>query len=326
MMSQIGRFSHLNKTARSTMHALCELGRRAVFAEDERGRRGVMAIPTTKQIVKCLLNILSDKKIHALQEVEQKLASYFGLTDAEKAERTPGGKHKFHDRVIRALSILRTNGDVKKVSQGRFRLAAGKQNLRARPRSAKTTDSKQTVLGTARGVDFGNPDEAVEYYVDLMDRETKDDLLRRTRKCTPDAFERLVVRLLVAMGYGGSDQDAGKAIGKSHDGGIDGVIKQDELGLDNIYIQAKQWIKKVGRPEIQQFMGALDGKHASKGVLITTSDFTAEAKSERDRSTKSLVLINGEELAGHMLRHRMGVRSDGTYNINKTDLDFFDNI
>lgn len=285
-----------------------------------------MAIPTTKQIVKRLLNILSDKKIHTLQEVEQKLAVYFSLTDAEKAELTPGGKHKFHKRVIGALSLLRKKGDVKNVSQGRFRLATDKQRPRARPGSAQTADSAQTVLDPTRGVVFDNTDEAVGYYVGRMDRETKGDLLRRTRKCTPDAFERLVVRLLVAMGYGGSDQDAGRAIGKSHDGGIDGVIKQDELGLDNIYMQAKQWTRKVGRPEVQQFTGALDGKHASKGVLITTSDFTAEAKSERELSTKSLVLINGEELAEHMFRHKLGVKSDGTYNINKIDLDFFDNI
>ena len=285
-----------------------------------------MAIPTSKQIIKPLLKILSDKKIHTLQKVEQKLAIHFGLTDAEKAERTPGGKYKFHNRVMCALSSLRKKGDVKNVSRGRFRLATGKQKSSARPSSAQTADSAQTVLDPARGVDFENPDEAVEYYVERMDRETKDDLLIQTRKCTYDAFERLVVHLLVAMGYGGSDQDAGKAIGKSHDRGIDGVIKQDELGLDNIYIQAKLWDKKVGRPEIQQFAGALDGKHASKGVLITTSDFTAEAKSERDRFTKSLVLINGEELAEHMFRHKLGVKSDGTYNINKLDLDFFENV
>lgn len=277
-------------------------------------------------MIKPILNILSDKKIHTLQEVEQKLAVHFGLTDAEKTERTPGGKPKFHDRVIRALSHLRAGGDVVNVSQGRFKLATGGKPNRARPSTTKAADSRQTVLGPARGVDFGDPYEAVEYYVDCIDREMKDALLKQTRKCTYDAFERLVVRLLVAMGYGGSDLDAGKAIGKSHDGGIDGVIKQDELGLDNVYMQAKQWTKKVGRPELQQFTGALDGKHASKGVLITTSDFTAEARSWRDRSTKSLVLINGEELAEHMFRHKLGVQSDGTYSISKLDLNFFENI
>ena len=154
----------------------------------------------------------------------------------------------------------------------------------------------------------------------------KEDLRGYLARCTYDAFERLVVQLLVKMGYGGSAQDAGMAVGKSRDGGIDGVIKEDELGLGNIYIQAKRRDGDVGDPEIREFVSTLDSKRASKGVLITTSNFTAQAKKTEEMTTKSLVLINGEDLADYMIRYNLGVSITDTYEIKRVDARFFDTV
>lgn len=143
------------------------------------------------------------------------------------------------------------------------------------------------------------------------------------KSCSPSFFERLVVELLVAMGYGGTLQDAGKAVGKSGDGGIDGIIKEDRLGLDVIYLQAKRWEGNVSRPEIQKFAGALLGNQARKGVFITTSDFTKEAKDYVKTITSNIILINGEELAELMIDYNVGVSVATTYEIKKIDSDYF---
>ncbi|WP_326923982.1 restriction endonuclease [Bacillus haynesii] len=144
------------------------------------------------------------------------------------------------------------------------------------------------------------------------------------KSCTPEFFERLVVELLVAMGYGGSIQDAGKAIGRSGDGGIDGIIKEDILGLDMLYVQAKRWEGNVGRPEIQKFAGSLEGHRAKKGVFITTSEYTISAKEYINQIEKKIILINGKELAEYMLKYGIGVSEVTTYTIKKIDLDYFD--
>ena len=152
-----------------------------------------------------------------------------------------------------------------------------------------------------------------------------EELLERLYVCSPGWFERLVVQVMVAMGYGGSIQDAGKAIGKSGDEGIDGVIKEDRLGLDLIYIQAKRWKNgnTVGRPDLQAFVGALDGRRASKGVFITTSTFTNEAKTYADGASRRLILIDGPRLAELMIDYGVGVSTVATYIVKRIDSDFF---
>lgn len=137
-------------------------------------------------------------------------------------------------------------------------------------------------------------------------------------------FERLVVELLVAMGYGGSLQDAGRTVGRSGDGGIDGVIKEDRLGLDVIYIQAKRWDSTVGRPEIQKFAGALQGQRAKKGVFITTSDFSREAEEFASRIDTRIVLVSGADLANLMIDHGVGVTAVASYDVRRIDSDYFD--
>ncbi|WP_348535430.1 restriction endonuclease [Komarekiella delphini-convector] len=141
---------------------------------------------------------------------------------------------------------------------------------------------------------------------------------------SPDFFERLVIDLLIKMGYGGSRRDAGKAIGKSGDGGIDGIIKEDKLGLDVVYIQAKRWDSNViGRPEIQKFVGALYGQRAKKGVFITTSNFTQDAKRYVSGIDIKVVLIDGQELAQLMIDNNVGVSTVSVYEIKKIDSDYF---
>lgn len=144
-------------------------------------------------------------------------------------------------------------------------------------------------------------------------------------KSSPPAFfERLVIDLLVAMGYGGSRQDAGRAIGKSGDGGIDGIIKEDKLGLDVIYVQAKRWEGTVGRPEIQKFAGALQGHRATKGVFITTSSYSRDATEYANLISTKIILIGGEELASLMVEHNVGVSTVGMYELKKIDADYFE--
>lgn len=149
------------------------------------------------------------------------------------------------------------------------------------------------------------------------------ELLVRVKECSPDFFERLVVELLLAMGYGGSRQEAGQAVGKSGDGGIDGIIKEDRLGLAVIYIQAKKWEGVVGRPEVQKFAGALQGQRARKGIFLTTSSFTKDAVAFAAAIDSKIVLIGGEELVALMIDHNIGVTPVASYEIKRVDTDYF---
>jgi restriction system protein len=167
------------------------------------------------------------------------------------------------------------------------------------------------------------PKEILESSYQTLRHELAQELLERVRTCSPRFFETLVVDLVVAMGYGGSRQDA-EAVGRSGDGGIDGTIKEDRLGLDVVYIQAKKWKGTVGRPDVQAFAGSLDGQRARKGVMITTSQFSQEAKDYVGKIEKKIVLIGGEELAQLMIDHSIGVAEEATYTVKKIDLDYFE--
>ncbi len=150
------------------------------------------------------------------------------------------------------------------------------------------------------------------------------EVLARVKNCSPAFFEQLVIDVLVAMGYGGSRADAGRAVGRSGDGGIDGIIKEDRLGLDAVYVQAKRWEASVGRPVVQAFAGSLEGHRARKGILITTSDFSSEARDYVGRIEKRIVLLNGKELADLMIEHGVGVTDVRTYTLKRLDSDYFE--
>jgi restriction system protein len=168
------------------------------------------------------------------------------------------------------------------------------------------------------------PEDALAAAYQKLRRNLEGELLDQVRAASPAFFERLEIDLLVAMGYGGSRRDAGRAIGRSGDEGIDGIIKEDKLGLDAIYIQAKRWKGTVGRPEIQQFAGALQGQRANKGVFITTSTFSREAEEYARGISSKIILIDGEALAGLMLDHNVGVTSVGVYELKRVDSDYFE--
>jgi restriction system protein len=180
------------------------------------------------------------------------------------------------------------------------------------PPNGETTNVPQT------------PEELLESSYQDIRKTLAQDILSKIKLCSPSFFEKLVVELLVKMGYGGSRTDAGKAIGKSGDEGIDGIIKEDKLGLDIIYIQAKRWENVVGRPEIQKFVGGLAGQGAKKGIFITTSRFTNEAKDYIPRNETKIVLIDGEQLASLLIDYNLGVSTQATYELKKIDSDYFE--
>jgi restriction system protein len=167
------------------------------------------------------------------------------------------------------------------------------------------------------------PEELLEYGYQKIRQDLAQEVLNRVKASSPSFFERLVVELLVRMGYGGSRKDAGEVVGKSGDEGIDGIIKEDRLGLDVIYIQAKKWEGTVSRPEIQKFAGALQGQRAKKGIFITTSSFTNEAIEFASRIDSKIVLIDGKQLAQLMIDHDVGVSKVSSYEIKKIDFDYF---
>ena len=167
------------------------------------------------------------------------------------------------------------------------------------------------------------PDEVLEASFQDLRTALADELLDQVKQCSPRFFERLVVDLLVAMGYGGSISDAGQAIGRTGDGGIDGIIKEDKLGLDVVCVQAKRWEKTVGRPEVQAFAGSMEGMRARKGVMITTSSFSREAEDYVGRIERKIVLIDGRRLADLMIDHDIGVTTARRYTVKRLDSDYF---
>ena len=171
---------------------------------------------------------------------------------------------------------------------------------------------------------YSTPEEALDYGYQKLTESLSDEILEKIMKCPPSFFERLVVELLVKMGYGGTLKEAASIVGKSGDGGIDGIIKEDKLGLDAIYIQAKRWESVVGRPEIQKFAGALMGQKAKKGIFITTSNFTKDANEYAKGIEAKIVLIDGAKLTSLMIENDLGVDTVLTYQIKKVDLDYFE--
>jgi restriction system protein len=180
----------------------------------------------------------------------------------------------------------------------------------------KEVKTRETGEGT-------NPEEALEAAYQELQENLASELLENIKKCPPDFFERLVVDVLIKMGYGGSRKEAGQAIGRTGDEGIDGIIKEDKLGLDIIYIQAKRWQSTVGRPEIQKFAGALQGQRARKGIFITTSDFSKDALDYVNNIESKIILIDGQRFAEFMIENNVGVSPVASYEIKKIDIDYF---
>jgi len=284
-----------------------------------------------------LLQFCSDGKERSNRETMDALASHFGLTENERKELLPSGQQTtFENRAAWAKAHMKMAGLIENTGRGVFRITPRglealsqqpqKINLRWLQQYPEYLEAKNR--RKPRKIESEEPEEKTpeevleEAYQSLRDN-LAGELLQQLKNAPPAFFENVVVEVLLRMGYGGSRKDAGQAIGKAGDGGIDGIIKEDKLGLDIIYLQAKRWGTTVGRPEIQKFAGALQGQRARKGVFITTSDFSADARDYAARIDSKIVLIDGDQLAHLMIDHNVGVTPVANYEIKKIDLDYF---
>jgi restriction system protein len=299
-----------------------------------------MAIPDYQTIMLPLLRFAGDQHERSLREAVDQLAKEFGLTEEERKELLPSGLQEiFKNRLAWARTYMGKAGLLESTRRGYFKITdRGVKVLKQNPdridvkyleqfeefrqfralRHTKTEEEEVEVEAHER-----TPEEALESAYKQLRDNLANDLLQQIKSCSPGLFEKIVVELLLKMGYGGSRQDAGRAIGKSGDEGIDGIIKEDKLGLDIIYIQAKRWENLVGRPEVQKFAGALQGQRAHKGIMITTSNFSKEALDYASRIDIKIVLIDGEQLAQLMIDHSLGVSPMAAYEIKKIDTDYF---
>lgn len=308
-----------------------------------------MAVPDYQSVMLPLLQFAGEKNDEtSTGEAVEVLAKEFGLTDEDLKEMLPSGiQSTFVNRVGWASTYMKKAGLLEATRRGYYRITPrGQELLKKQPKAINVKLLKQypeflefqQLKGTRSGdiesssratldVTTATPSEVLETAYENLRDELADELLDRLKKSSPSFFERVVVELLVKMGYGGSRADAGKAIGKTGDGGIDGIIKEDKLGLDVVYIQAKRWENNpVGRPDVMQFAGALQAQKANKGIFITTSRFTDDARSYVSQIGSKIVLIDGEQLTSLMIEHDVGVSTVSMYPVKKIDTDYFDEI
>lgn len=312
-----------------------------------------MPIPDYQTLMLPFLRIAGDGLEHRFRDAVEALALEFSLTDEERNVMLPSGTAPlFDNRVGWARTYLKQAVLIESRKRGVFHITArGKELLaknplridnstlenyqeyldfklrRGEPRDTSkpaAVDTQAPLVRTSETLTDSTPEELFSQAYQRLRGNLEVELLEQVKGSTPAFFERLVIDLLVSMGYGGSRRDAGRAIGKSGDGGIDGIIKEDKLGLDVIYVQAKRWEGTVGRPEIQKFAGALQGQRASKGVFITTSNFSREAEEYANIIAPKIILINGEQLAMLMVDHNVGVSPISIFEIKRIDSDYFE--
>jgi restriction system protein len=303
-----------------------------------------MAIPEYQTLMLPLLKIAGDGEIHNIHDATRTLANLFNLTEQERiAPLSSSSQPIFSNRVGWAKTYLKQAGlliyperaHFQITSRGQAVLAEGLQNitnsyLKKFPefrnfRKRTKVESIEEENDTENDL---TPDEAIDSAYLKIRNDLSDNLLEFVLNSSSSFFEKLVVDLLVAMGYGGTHYDAARSVGKSGDEGIDGIIDEDRLGLDTIFIQAKRWQPdhSVGRPEIQKFVGALLGKRAKKGVFITTSAFSSDAIEYAKSIDSKVVLIDGNRLTTLMIDFGVGVTTQKTFEIKKIDTDYFDEI
>jgi len=303
-----------------------------------------MPIPDYQTLMLPILRMAGDGHEHRFRDAVEQLAKEFRLTDEERAELLPSGTAPvFDNRVGWARTYLKQAGLLQATKRGMFEITDRGRQLLARnlPRidaamleqyeefrqfrtRRRAEPAEHMPVREAERIADETPEDALAAAYGKLRESLEADLLEQVKAASPSFFERLVIDLLVAMGYGGSRTDAGRAIGRSGDGGLDGIIKEDRLGLDVIYVQAKRWDATVGRPEIQKFAGALQGQRANKGVFITTSDFSRDAEEYANVINSKIILINGEQLAKFMVDHNVGVTPIGVYELKKIDSDYFE--
>ncbi len=284
-----------------------------------------MAVPDFQSLMLPILQSFEVGKEYSLSETLDHIEAHFALSEEDKQEMVPSGVQRLiYNRTTWALTYLRYAVLVQRIKRGYYQITPrGLEFLRTnpkeldskileqypefcearRPKSTGNVVASAPVAIVAEVINEKTPEENIDAFYDVITKNLSDDLLSYIMGNSPAYFEKLVIDLLVNMGYGGTRKEAGRAVGKSGDEGIDGVINEDRLGLDNIYVQAKRWEigNTVGRPEIQKFVGALAGKQASKGIFITTSSFTSEARNYVQNLQQKVILIDGDELTHLMI-------------------------
>jgi restriction system protein len=302
-----------------------------------------MPVPDFQTLMLPVLRTLGDGQEQAPAIVRQKAAHEFRLTESDLAELLPSGRQTtFANRVAWGLAYLKQARLIDSPRRGSYRITdRGREVLSAGPSridieflkrfpefqefrfgsGSESTPSPRSPNGVA--APELTPDEQLREGYSRLRQGIAAQLLDRIKQSSPKFFEALVVDLLVAMGYGGSREDAASVVGGGGDEGIDGIIKEDPLGLDTIYVQAKRWSNTVGRPDIQRFAGALQGQRARKGVFITTSSFSADARSYAANLQTTIVLIDGPQLADLLLTHAVAVTESASFRVWKIDEDYF---
>ncbi|MDX9710690.1 MAG: restriction endonuclease [Trichloromonas sp.] len=301
-----------------------------------------MAIPDFQSIMSPLLKFCADGREHTNREALDALAREFSLTEEERKALLPSGQQCiFDNRVAWARAHMKMAGLLENTRRGVFRITErGREVLKRQPteinlrllrgfpeyeaaREKGKGSQRQASPSEVVEAESKTPAEQLEEAYQTLRENLANEILSQLKASPPSFFEKVVVEVLVKMGYGGSRKDAGQAIGRSGDEGIDGIIKEDRLGLDIIYIQAKRWEEPISRPEIQKFAGALQGKRARKGIFITTSRFCTTAKEFAANIDSKIILIDGEQLAQFMIDFGVGVTTEAVYELKRLDSDYF---
>lgn len=301
-----------------------------------------MAVPDFQRLMLPLLLFCADGKEHTNREALDALAREFGLSEEDQKALLPSGQQcVFDNRVAWARAHMKMAGLLENIRRGVFRITErGQEVLDKKPTEItvrflrqfrdyesareKHKENRQTSTSPAtEDRETETPAERLEEAYQTLRENLASEILAQLKSASPIFFEKVVVEVLVKMGYGGSRKDAGQAIGRSGDEGIDGIIKEDRLGLDIIYIQAKKWEDPVSRPEIQKFAGALQGKRARKGIFITTSRFCDTAREFAANIESKIILIDGQQLAQYMIDFGVGVATDAVYEVKRLDSDYF---
>lgn len=301
-----------------------------------------MAIPDFQSVMRPVLEVVQDGAAHPLAEVRKRVSDLCGLTEEERKLRLESGNQTVINNRIgwartylnkAGLLVIPEKGMVRITERGRSALSGGPERitvswLKQYPefKEFHTHKAKPThapAIETGGGVEEATPDEQLADAHQSLMEGLADELAAAIRTSSPAFFEKLVVDLMLSMGYGGSRKEAGQATQLTNDDGIDGTIKEDKLGLDVIYLQAKRWVNTVHRPEIDKFIGALTRQRARKGVFITTSDFSSGARDAIHGLDMKVVLIDGRQLAKLMIENNLGVSVKQVYEVKQIDNDYF---
>lgn len=300
-----------------------------------------MAVPEFQSFMLPVLSLFSDNNIHTTSECMDAAIDYFELDENDIKLTVPSGKQTLvANRVYWSLTYLKKSLLLNTVKRGEYKITdRGQALLKTKPKrinkkllsqydeyrlfSNIDNDSNSSINSNEKNDDI-TPEEGIDKIYKKINEQLADDLLEIILDKDPYYFERLVMDVLTKMGYGDSTNNSNIVTKKSGDEGIDGIINQDKLGLDKIYIQAKRWNDNVSRPELQKFVGALSAKKSNKGIFITTSDFTKEAREYATNLSHTIILINGKDLTKFMIEYNVGVQTNYSYEIKKIDNDYFE--